>query len=161
MRGAGKLELAMHAARGWSLSSSVITTLLVATLHPGLLVILPITAALGTIFGVKAMHGFKTARLEQSRNEAQRSVASYLNQARVDANRAALNILRHSRSQLRDYYLDRAGELATTASTERAATIRAVQADAPSAQRRASETAADLARLNHLLTTADRVRTSR
>jgi hypothetical protein len=157
MRGAGKLELAMHAARGWSLSSSVITTLLVATLHPGLLVILPITAALGTVFGVKAVHGFKTARLEQGRNEALRSVANYLNQARVDANRAALNILRHSRSQLRDYYLDRANELATTASTERAATMRAVQADAHSAQRRATETAGDLARLNSLLSAADRV----
>ena len=161
MRGAGRLELAMHAARGWSLSSSVITTLLVATLHPGLLVILPITAALGAVFGAKAVHGFKAARLEQSRNEALRSVANYLNQARGDANRAALNILRHSRSQLRDYYLDRANELATTASTERAATMRAVQADASSAQRRAAETAGDLARLNNLLTAADRVGTRR
>ena len=156
MRGSGRLELAMHAARGWSLSSSVITTMLVATLHPGLLVILPITAALGTVFGVKAVHGFKTARVEQGRNEALRSVANYLNQARVDANRAALNILRHARSQLRDYYLDRANELATTASTERAATIRAVRADTYSAQRRATETASDLARVSSLLTAAER-----
>lgn len=154
VHGAGKLELAMHAARGWSLSSSVITTILVATLHPGLLVILPITAALGTVFGVKAVHGFKTARLEQGRNEALRSVATYLNQARVDANRAALNILRHSRSQLRDYYLDRANELATTASTERAATLRAVHTDGDLAQRRAVETASDLARVNRLLSAA-------
>ncbi len=156
--GTGKLELAMHAARGWSLSSSVITTMLVATLHPGLLVILPITAALGTVFGVKAVHGFKTARLEQGRNEALRSVANYLNQARVDANRAALNILRHARSQLRDYYLDRAQELATTASTERAATMRAVRADASSARARASETASDLARVNNLLRRSERMR---
>jgi hypothetical protein len=119
-------------------------------------VILPITAALGTVFGVKAVHGFKTARLEQGRNEALRSVANYLNQARVDANRAALNILRHSRSQLRDYYLDRANELATTASTERDATLRAVRADASSAQRRAGETASDLARINSLLDRAGR-----
>jgi len=119
-------------------------------------VILPITAALGTVFGVKAVHGFKTARVEQGRNEALRSVANYLNQARVDANRAALNILRHARSQLRDYYLDRANELATTASTERAATIRAVQADTYSAQRRATETASDLARVSSLLTAAER-----
>jgi hypothetical protein len=153
---AGKVELVMHAARGWSLSSSVITTLLVMTLHPGLLVILPITAALGTVFGVKAVHGFKTARLEQGRNEALRSVANYLNQARVDANRAALNILRHARGQLRDYYLDRANELATTASTERAATMRAVQSDASSARLRANETATDLARIRTLLDRAGR-----
>jgi hypothetical protein len=150
--GAGKLELAMHAARGWSLSSSVITTMLVATLHPGLLVILPITAALGSVFGVKAVRGFKTARLEQGRNEALRSVANYLNQARVDANRAALNILRHARSQLRDYYLDRANELAATAD----ATQRAVRADATTARERASETANDLARVHGLLTAAER-----
>jgi hypothetical protein len=121
-------------------------------------VILPITAALGTVFGVKAVHGFKTARLEQGRNEALRSVANYLNQARVDANRAALNILRHSRSQLRDYYLDRANELATTASTERAATMRAVQTDAQHAQSRVGETASDLARINRLLASASRGR---
>ena len=150
-RGPGKLELGMHAARGWSLSSSVITTLLVATLHPGLLVVLPITAALGTVFAVKAVHGFKTAWLEASRNEALRSVAGYLNQARVDAHRAAINILRHSRAQLRDYYLDRANELALTAQTERAATMRAAQADQPSAQRRAGEAASDLARVTRLL----------
>jgi hypothetical protein len=150
--GAGKLELAMHAARGWSLSSSVITTMLVATLHPGLLVILPITAALGSVFGVKAVHGFKTARLEQGRNEALRSVANYLNQARVDANRAALNILRHARSQLRDYYLDRANELAATAD----ATQRAVRTDATTARQRASETANDLARVHTLLSAAER-----
>jgi hypothetical protein len=155
-RGPGKLELGMHAARGWSLSSSVITTLLVATLHPGLLVVLPITAALGTVFAVKAVHGFKTARLEASRNEAVRSVAGYLNQARVDAHRASVNILRHSRNQLRDYYLDRANELATTAQTERAATLRAAQTDQPGAQRRASEAASDLARVSSLLDATDR-----
>jgi len=130
----------------------VITTILVATLHPGLLVILPITAALGSVFGVKAVHGFKTARLEQGRNEALRSVANYLNQARVDANRAALNILRHARSQLRDYYLDRANELAATAD----ATQRAVRADVTTARTRASETANDLARVTSLLTAAER-----
>ena len=157
VRNPGKLELGMHAARGWSLSSSVVTTLLVATLHPGFLVVLPITAALGTVFAVKAVHGFRTARIEAARTEAARSVASYLNQARVDANRASVTILRHARSQIRDYYLDRANELATTAETERAATLRAAQADQPSAQRRASETATDLARVSSLLDRTDRV----
>jgi len=156
VRNPGKLELGMHAARGWSLSSSVVTTLLVVTLHPGLLVVLPITAALGTVFAVKAVHGFKTARQEAARNEALRSVASYLNQARVDANRASQNILRHSRAQIRDYYLDRANELALTAQAEHAATIRAAQADQYSAQRRATETASDLVRVTSLLDAADR-----
>ncbi len=155
-RGPGKLDLGMQAARGWSLSSSVITTLLVATLHPGLLVVLPITAALGTVFAVKAVHQFKTARMEAARVEALRSVAGYLNQARVDANRSALTIMRHSRSQLRDYYLDRANELAMTAQTEKAATQRAAQADRHSAQERADQTATDLRRVTSLLDAADR-----
>jgi hypothetical protein len=156
VRNPGKLELGMHAARGWSLSSSVVTTLVVATLHPGFLVVLPITAALGTVFAVKAIHSFKTARIEAARTEAQRSVATYLNQARVDANRAAQNILRHSRAQIRDYYLDRANELAMTAQAEHAVAMRATRADRNSAQQRATETASDLARVTSLLDAADR-----
>jgi Dynamin family len=156
IRNPGKLELGMHAARGWSLSSSVITTLVVATLHPGFLVVLPITAALGTVFAIKAVHGFKTARVEAARNEALRSVAGYLNQARVDANRAAQNILRHSRAQLRDFYLDRATELMMTAQAEQAAAVRAAQVDRHSAQQQASQTATDLARVTSLLDEAGR-----
>src|SRR5207248_11363874 len=155
--GPGKLELGMHAARGWSLSSSVVTTLVVATLHPGFLVVLPITAALGTVFAVKAVHGFKTARVEAARTEALRSVAGYLNQARVDANRAVQNILRHNRAQIRDYYLDRATELMMTAQAEQAAAVRAAQVDRQSAPPRASQTASDLARVTTLLDAAGRV----
>jgi hypothetical protein len=160
-RNPGKLELGMHAARGWSLSSSVITTLVVMTLHPGLLIVLPITAALGTVFAAKAMKGFKTARLEAARAEALRSVATYLNQARVDASRATQSILRHSRAQIRDYYLDRANELAMTAQAEHAAMVRAAQVDQQSARRRATETASDLARVSSLLDRATGVRPGR
>jgi hypothetical protein len=148
----GRLEIGMQAARGWSLSSSVITTVLVVTLHPGLLVILPVTAALGTVFAVKAARGFKTARLDATRNEAIRAVSTYLQQSRADAYRAALNVLRYSRSQLREYYLDRAAELATTAQEEHTVTLRATTADRPEARQRA---AADLARVRHLLSEVD------
>jgi hypothetical protein len=148
----GRLEIGMQAARGWSLSSSVITTVLVVTLHPGLLVILPVTAALGTVFAVKAARGFKTARLDATRSEAIRAVSTYLQQSRADAYRAALNVLRHSRSQLREYYLDRAAELATTAREEHAVTLRATIADCPEAPQRA---AADLARVRDLLSEVD------
>lgn len=155
----GRLEIGMQAARGWSLSSSVITTVLVVTLHPGLLVILPVTAALGTIFAVKAARGFKTARLDATRNEAIRAVAGYLQQARADAYRAALSILRHSRSQLREYYLDRAAELTATAQQEQAATLRATAVDAAvdtvEGRQRVVQTAADLARVRGLLSTVD------
>jgi Dynamin family len=155
----GRLEIGMQAARGWSLSSSVITTVLVVTLHPGLLVILPVTAALGTIFAVKAARGFKTARLDATRNEAIRAVAGYLQQARADAYRAALSILRHSRSQLREYYLDRAAELTATAQQEQAATLRATAVDAAvdtaEGRQRVAQAAADLARVRGLLSTVD------
>jgi hypothetical protein len=152
----GKLEVGMHAARGWSLSSSVVTTVLIATLHPGLLVILPITAALGSVFAYKAVRSFKTARLEQGRNEALRAVATYLNQARQDAGRASADILRHSRARIRDYYHDRAQELLSTAQQGSAATHQAAEVDTSSARERATETAADLARVRALLDAAER-----
>src|SRR5262249_26601249 len=136
---AGRLEIGMQAARGWSLSSSVVTTVLVATLHPGLLVVLPITAVLGTGFAIKAVRGYKAARIEAARNEALRMVAGYLHQARAEANRGAANILRHSQSGVRDYYLDRAAELQATARREREVTARAADADIGSVKRRTAE----------------------
>src|SRR6266511_25138 len=159
-RGSGRLEVGMHAARGWSLSSSVITTVLIATLHPGLLVILPITAALGSVFAIKAVRSFKTARLESARNEGLRAVANYLNQARIDAGRASTDILRHSHANLRDYYFERAEELLSTAQQGRSAAVQAVQAaesDDTGARQRAAETEADLARVHQLLDAADAV----
>ncbi|NUR27657.1 MAG: hypothetical protein HOV83_17745, partial [Catenulispora sp.] len=105
-RGAGKLEVGMQAARGWSLSSSVVTTLLVTTLHPGFLIALPITAVLGTAFAAKAVSGYKSSRLDAARGEASRAVAAYLGQSRADAGRAAMDLFRHSRGRVRDYFLD-------------------------------------------------------
>jgi hypothetical protein len=151
---AGRLEIGMQAARGWSLSSSVVTTVLVVTLHPGLLVVLPITAVLGTIFAIKAVRGYKTARMEAARNEGVRIVATYLHQARLDASRATNNILRHSQSSIRDYYLDRAAELQATMRREQEATARAAKVDAGSVQRRTVETEHDLARVQNLLAAA-------
>jgi hypothetical protein len=156
-RGPSNLELGMHAARGWSLSSSVITTLLVTTLHPGLLVALPVTAALGALFAVKTVRGVKAARLEAARAEALRNVAGYLHQARTDANRAALSVLRSGRGQLRDYYLQIATELAATVQAERSAALDATRVDQHSARHRADRTAAELARVTTLLDRAERV----
>ncbi|MFD1052151.1 hypothetical protein ACFQ1S_44545, partial [Kibdelosporangium lantanae] len=84
-----KLEVGMNAARGWSLSSSVVTTLLVTTLNPGLLIALPITAALGSVFAWRAVRSYKTTKVDAARIEAQRAVTIYLNQARADAARAS------------------------------------------------------------------------
>jgi hypothetical protein len=148
-RGSGKLEAGMHAARGWSLSSSVVTTVLIATLHPGLLVVLPITAALGSVFAIKAVRSFRTSRIEVARNEGLRAVASYLNQARMDAGRASADILRHSHAQLRDYYFERAEELMATVQQGRMA---AMQAGGDGQQART-----DLARVNTLITVADKI----
>jgi GTP-binding protein EngB required for normal cell division len=151
-REAGRLEIGMQAARGWSLSSSVVTTVLVATLHPGLLVVLPITVALGSAFAWKAVRGYKSQRLEQARNEALRMVASYLHHARSEAARSAASILRHSRSGMRDFYQDRAEELQTTAMLERAALQRG-----PGDPHRATESARELERVRALLRTAEQL----
>jgi len=147
-RDAGRLEIGMQAARGWSLSSSVVTTVLVATLHPGLLVVLPITLALGSVFAWRAVRTYKAQRLEQARSEALHLVGKYLRQAQSDATWSATSILRHARTGMRDFYQDRADELRTTAYRERAALERA---QAPASADRAGETAQDLRRVRQLL----------
>jgi hypothetical protein len=156
-RATGKLEVGMHAARGWSLSSSVVTTLLVSTLHPGFLIALPITAVLGTVFAVKAVRSYQTNKLDATRNEALRAVTVYLNQARADAGRASLDLLRHSRGRIRDYFLDRAAELVSAARHEQAAATQAVRTDGPAAVTRATEAKAELDRVGALLAAADRL----
>jgi hypothetical protein len=152
----GRLEVTMQAARGWSLSSSVVTTLLVTTLNPGLLIALPITAVLGSVFAWRAVRSYKTSKLDAARNEAQRAVATYLSQARMDAHRAAQDLIRHSRGRIRDYFLDRAQETVSAAKHEQEAAMRAVQADQQSAAVRGTAAKAELDRVTSLLSTADR-----
>ncbi|MEU6592096.1 dynamin family protein [Streptomyces sp. NPDC046881] len=116
-KAAGRIEVGMQAARGWSLSSSVITTLLITTLHPALWVLLPITATFGTVFAVKSVRDQKTARMEQSRREGVAAVVNYLRQQHSFAAGAGAELIRTCQIRLRDYYLDRATELRET--TER------------------------------------------
>lgn len=159
-RRAGKLEVGMQAARGWSLSSSVVTTLLITTLNPGLLIALPVTAALGTVFAIKAVRSYRTARLDTARNEALRTIAGYLNQARIDAHRASADLIRHSRSRIRDYYLDQAAELVSAARHAQQAAVTAAStatADERAAATRGAATQAKLERVSTLLATADRL----
>src|SRR5262249_52620201 len=131
---------------------------LVATLHPGLLVVLPITVVLGSIFAIKAVRGYKTARVEAARNEGLRMVAAYLHQARLDASRATTNILRHSQTSIRDYYLDRAADGAAARGRrrggEQGATGGAATAAGGGVGRPTAETEHDLARVRNLLAAA-------
>jgi hypothetical protein len=152
-----KLEVGMNAARGWSLSSSVVTTLLVTTLNPGLIIALPITAALGSVFAWRAVRSYKTTKVDAARNEAQRAVTVYLTQARADATRASHDLIRHSRGRIRDYYLDQAAEMVSAAKHEQAAATRAVQAEGQAAASRGAAAKAELDRVSQLLATADRV----
>ncbi|MFI0806401.1 dynamin family protein [Streptomyces echinatus] len=143
-KAAGRVEVGMQAARGWSLSSSVITTLLITTLHPALWVLLPITATFGTVFAVKSVRDQKAARMEQSRREAASAVINYLRQQHSFAVNAAADRIRTCQSRLRDYYLDRATELRETAERSyRAATSATVA------------TPADLGRVRVLLDSAN------
>jgi hypothetical protein len=157
----GKLEVGMHAARGWSLSSSIVTTVLVTTLAPSLLIVLPITAALGSVFAWRAVRSYKTTKVDQARAEAMRAAAVYLNQARVDANRAAYDLIRHSRGRIRDYYLDEAQELVSAAKHEQEAAMRAMQADAQAAVTRGAAAKSELDRVSALMASADRMADSK
>lgn len=156
-RKAGKVEVGMQAARGWSLSSSLVTTLLVTTLHPGLLIALPITATLGAVFAIKAVRGYQSGRVDAARNEAVRAVAGYLGQSRVDASRAALDLIRHSRGRIRDYFLDKAAELASSARHEQQAAQHAMTADEQTAAARGAQAKAELTQVSQLLAKADRL----
>lgn len=156
-RRGGKLEAGMHAARGWSLSSSVITTLLVTTLSPGLLVVLPVTAALGSVFAFKAVRSYKTTKLDQARSEATRSVTQYLHQARTDAARASSDLIRHSRIRIRDYYLDQASEMVSAAKHEQKAAERGANTDSGEVAARSRAAKADLDRVTALARQAQRV----
>lgn len=152
-----KLEVGMNAARGWSLSSSVVTTLLVTTLNPGIIIALPITAVLGSVFAWRAVRSYKTTKVDAARNEAQRAVTVYLNQARADAQRASYDLIRHSRGRIRDYYLDQAAEMVSAAQHEQAAAARAVQAEGQAAQARGMAAKAELDRVSALVDHADRM----
>jgi len=156
-RGAGKLEVGMQAARGWSLSSSVVTTLLVTTLHPGFLIALPITAVLGTAFAAKAVSGYRTSRLDAARGEASRAVAAYLGQSRADASRAASDLIRHSRGRVRDYFLDQSAELTAAAKQEQQAAERAVHADQQAAATRSVQARTELTQVSQLLARAEQL----
>jgi hypothetical protein len=116
-RAAGRMEVGMQAARGWSLSSSVVTTLLITTLHPALWVLLPVTAVFGTVFAVKSVRDQKAARVEQSRREGAAAVVNYLRRQHTFAGNGTADLIRRCQTRLRDYYLDRAAELRET--TER------------------------------------------
>ena len=154
-RGAGKLEVGMQAARGWSLSSSVVTTLLVTTLHPGFLIALPITAVLGTAFAAKAVGGYRTGRLDAARGEAGRAVAAYLGQSRADAARAAADLIRHSRGRVRDYFLDQSAELTASVRQEQQAAERAAHAGRQAAQTRTDRARTEVAEVSQLLARAE------
>ena len=101
------------------------------------------------------MRSFRTSRIEMARNEALRAVASYLNQARMDAGRASADILRHSHAHLRDYYFERAEELMMTVQQGRAAAMRA--GDGADAEQRSATARTDLARVKTLITVADKI----
>ncbi|TCO55217.1 dynamin family protein [Actinocrispum wychmicini] len=152
-----KLEVGMNAARGWSLSSSVVTTLLVTTLNPGIFIALPITAVLGSVFAWRAVRSYKSTKVDAARNEAQRAATIYLTQARADAQRASYDLIRHSRGRIRDYYLDQAAEMVSAAKHEQAAAARAVQAEGQAAATRGAAAKAELDRVSALLAEADRV----
>jgi hypothetical protein len=156
-RKGGKLEVGMHAARGWSLSSSVVTTLLITTLNPGLLIALPITAVLGSVFAIRAVRTYRVAKVDAARNEAARAVTVYLNQARADALDGGSEVIRLGHARIRDYYLDRTAELTAAAQHDRAVATNAVTADDHAAASRANAAKSELDQVRSMLAATDRL----
>ncbi|MEU0885649.1 dynamin family protein [Lentzea sp. NPDC005914] len=156
-RKGGKLEVGMHAARGWSLSSSVVTTLLITTLHPGLLIALPVTAVLGSVFAIRAVRTYRVAKVDTARNEAVRAVATYLGQARADALDGGQEVIRLGHARVRDYYLDRTAELTAAAQHDRAVATSAATADDAEIAARAGAARSELDRVRFLLTATERL----
>lgn len=145
-----KLEVGMQAVRGWSLGS-VVTSFVATMLNPGLVVVLPVLLVVGGILGGKAAWQYRQARLDAARAEAAQVLGAYLRDAHTDAGRVAHTVLHQCQSGIRDYYLDRAVELQTTALQEHAAAVQATRHEAAGSAHRAGQAAAELARVRALL----------
>lgn len=141
VRPASSLELGMVAARGFSLSGSVIGTLIVATLHPGFLLTLPVTAALGAVFAVRSVTSARDAQVRAARAEAARILLGYLDQTHTDVARADDELLDTVFRNLRDRFAERAGAVLADAR----ATLDAATAASAAATADASNAARELA----------------
>jgi len=98
-----------------------------------------VTAVLGTVFAIKAVRGFKVARIEAARAEGgpgRRDVPAPGPPADADPGRRPACFATAAAS-LRDFYLDRAHQLVATAEQGRKATVQAATTDTDTARQRA------------------------
>jgi hypothetical protein len=153
------IELGLVAARG-STSSVAITGMAggaLATLAGSTIVLIPVTALLAVVLARSVVRQVKENQLRSNRAEAVRAVKDYLNEAELTARKDSKDSLRHINRRLRDYFIERAEELRTSANRSLEATARAIKTDQESRKRRLRETSADLERLQTLVVAADRL----
>ncbi|BEP13959.1 dynamin family protein [Acidothermaceae bacterium B102] len=103
------LDMSLAAARGFSLSSSVVGITLIAVSAPVALVSLPLTAVLGSLFAARSVHATRQAQLRTARAEADRAVSTQLDESGQTTTRldeelvdAAYKLMRNQFSDLAD-----------------------------------------------------------
>jgi Dynamin family len=124
---ASLLDVSMNAARGFSLSSSVVSAVLFTVIAPlatpALLLSVPVVAGLGAVFAYRSVRSGKDLQLRQARAEAVRLAGGYLDGLRVSTWRADEDMIDTVRRALRDHFAQQAAHLVADA----AANVRAAE----------------------------------
>ncbi|HET9657327.1 MAG TPA: hypothetical protein VFP72_18385 [Kineosporiaceae bacterium] len=102
------VDLAMTAARGFSVSGAVINIVVVAAQGSLTAVGLPLTAAFGAFFGLRYVRGLREAQTQLARQQVEQAVAAYLQEVQAATTRVDEELVELAYIQLRE----RLGQLA-------------------------------------------------
>jgi len=94
---------------------SIAASLLVTVGHLAAFVTVPVFAGVGVAFAVRSLRGGREAALRQTRSEALRHVAGYLERTRGTTWRSDEDSLDALRRSLRDHFVEVAGQLVVAA----------------------------------------------
>jgi Dynamin family len=144
-----RFQLGLMAARGGSVGI-IVTHALGMVLGLALPVTLPATAVLATILSRKTWSGAKTAQMRALRAEAERAVASYLDEVELVARKDSRDSVRQVQRQLRIEFGQRATELFAATAQNLDGLTKAVAEDERTRKTRLTEVGTELARLRAL-----------
>ena len=117
-------------------------------------VVTPVAALLAFALGRKSLKTAREAEVKQRRSDAQRSIASFLEETELVSRKASKDVLRRTNQVLRDHFQARAEELAVTAQRNLEAAARSIKLDRDEAQARLAAVTADIADLRAVIDAA-------
>jgi Dynamin family len=144
-----RFQLGLMAARGGSVGI-IVTHAVGMVLGLALPITLPATAVLATILSRKTWSGAKTSQLRALRAEAERAVATYLDEVELVARKDSRDSVRQVQRQLRIEFGQRATELFAATAQNLDGLTKAVAEDERTRKTRITEVGAELTRLRGL-----------